>query len=226
MTATQLSALPPETRRQMAIRERLKGLGEVEILQAWYKGEETFELTPAEDAIRRRWDFAKAQFLALASYTETLQALQNEFGISLSQARYDVRHMRHAFGNLDEVPKALHRERAIEMALKAYKQAELDKDSDGMAKATKVYILAAGLDKDDTEKVDMEKLMQDRVYVEALDTQVRNFMLNFLRQGGGSVDTSQVFESIWAAGQGSEFVDYEEVPGEKDGNTDDADGTD
>lgn len=210
MTAAAISSLPADTRAQMKIRERLKGMGEVEVLKVWYRGEETFELTPAEDAIRRRWDFAKAQFLALQSYGETVTALQEEFDISIAQARNDVRNMRHAFGNLDEVPKALHRERAIEMALRAYKQAEKDKDSDGMSKATKTYILAAGLDKDDSEKIDLEKLMKERIYVEALDVQVRSFLLNFLRKGGGTIDASKLFEDVYAA-KDVEFVDYEEM---------------
>ena len=210
MTATAIASLPADTRTQMKVRERLKGMGEVEVLKVWYRGEEAFDLTPAEDAIRRRWDFAKAQFLALQSYGETVTALQEEFNISIAQARNDVRNMRHAFGNLDEVPKALHRERAIEMSLRAYKQAEKDKDSDGMSKATKTYILAAGLDKDDSEKIDLEKLMKERIYVEALDVQVRSFLLNFLRKGGGTVDASQLFEDVYAAKDG-EFVDYEEM---------------
>ena len=211
MTATAATQLSPADRAQLAIRERMKGMGEVDILRLWYRGEETFELKPHEDDIRRRWDFAKAQFLALATYGDTVDALMREFDISIAQARNDVRNMRHAFGNLDEVPRALHRERAIEMALIAFKQAQTDKDSDSMSKATKVYILAAGVDKDDSEKIDLEKLMKERIYVEALDTQVRSFLLNFLKHGGGSVDASKLFEAVYAAGEGSEWVDYEEM---------------
>jgi len=205
-----VTLLPPEQRRELAIRERMKGMGEVDILRLWYRGDETFELTPTEDSIRQRWDFAKAQFLALSSYGDTVQALMNEFGVSIAQARNDIRNMRHAFGNLDEVPKQLHRERAIGMALAAFKIAQAKQDSDGMSKATKVYVLAAGLDKDDTEKIDLEKLMKERVYVEALDVQVRSFLLNFLKQGAGSIDVSQLFEAMYAAKDG-EFVDYEEM---------------
>lgn len=210
MTAPQAITLSTAQRAQVATRERLKGMGEVDILRLWYRGEETFDLTAPEDAIRRRWDFAKGQFLSLATYGETVDALMQEFGISIAQARNDIRNMRHAFGNLDEVPKQLHRERAIEMALAAFKIAQAKEDSDGMSKATKVYVLAAGLDKDDTEKIDLEKLMKERVYVEALDVQVRSFLLNFLKQGAGSIDVSQLFEAMYAAKDG-EFVDYEEM---------------
>lgn len=216
MTSAQAVQLTPAQRHEHAVRERFTGMGEVEVLRVWYRGEETFELKPAEDAIRQRWDYAKAQFLALATYGETVNALMQEFSISVAQARNDIRNMRHAFGNLDEVPKQLHRERAIEMSLRAYKIAEAKEDPDGMAKATKVYVLAAGLDKDDSEKIDLEKLMKERIYVEALDVQVRSFLLNFLKQGGGSVDASQLFEQVYAAGEGSEWVNYEEVEEGKD----------
>ena len=212
MTAAAATSLTPAQRAQVAVRERLRGMGEVDILRVWYRGEETFDLTPTEDAIRQRWDFAKAQFLALSTYGDTVQALMQEFRISIAQARNDVRNMRHAFGNLDEVPKAIHRERAIEMALKAYKSAEKKDDADGMAKATKTYILAAGLDKDDTDRIDLEKMMKQRLYVDALDPLVRNFLLNFLKNSGGAVDASALFEQVYEGAQGGEFVDYEEIP--------------
>lgn len=211
MTAQQATSLTPTQRAQVAARERLKGMGEVDVLRVWYRGEDTFELTPAEDAIRQRWDYAKAQFLALSTYGETADALMQEFGISIAQARNDIRNMRHAFGNLDAVPKQLHRERAIQMALEAYKIAQAKQDSDGMSKATKVYVTAAGLDQDDSEKVDLEKLMKERIYVEALDSTVRNFLLNFLQNSGGSADASALFEEVYAGASQGEFVDYEDV---------------
>lgn len=217
MSSSEATSLTPAERSQVAARERLRGMGEVEVLRLWYRGEETFDLTPQEDAIRRRWDFAKAQFLGMNTYGATVDALMHEFRVSISQARNDIRNMRHAFGNLDEVPKAMHRERAIEMALRTYKLAEAKEDADGMAKANKNYILAAGLDKDDSEKIDLDKLMKERIYVEALDVTVRSYLLNFLQQGGGSIDSSKLFEQLYEAGQGSEFVNYEEVEAEEAG---------
>lgn len=215
MTTQQAAQLPPAERRQVALRERFSGMGETDVLKAWYKAEEPFDLTPREEEIRRRWDFAKGQFLALATYSEVVDALQREFSVSIAQARNDVRNMRHAFGNLDEVPKSVHRERAIEMALATFRLAQAKEDADGMAKATKNYIAATGLDRDDSEKVDIEKLMKERIYVEALDAKARNFLLNYLKNAGGSADASKLFEEVYAgAGQG-EFTDFEEVEAEE-----------
>jgi hypothetical protein len=216
MTSAEIAALPIEARESMKVREQLKGKGEVDILTYWYKGEKQFELTQKEDDMRRRWDRAKAQFLGMSTYAETLESLMTEFGISISQARNDIRNMRHAFGNLDEVPKALHRERAIHMSLAAYKLAEKNQDPDGMAKATKVYIMASGVDKEDVDTINLEKLMNERIYVDALDPMVRNFMLNFIQQSGGVTDATKMFEAIYAAKDDSNFVDYEQVNDEAD----------
>lgn len=210
MKASELAALSKEEREALKIRESLKGKSEPEIVAIWYKSEHPFDLKPIEDRIRQRWDFAKAQFLALSTYGETVDALMREFDISVAQARNDIRNMRHAFGNLDEVPKHIHRERAIQMALNAYKVAEEAKDADGMAKATKVYVTAAGLDRDETDTLNIEQLMKERIYVEALDPIVRNFLLNFMKNAGGVVDATKLFEAVYAS-KTEDFTDYENV---------------
>ena len=211
MKSSEIAALSPAQRESLKIRESLKRMSEPEIVAFWYKSETPFDLKPVEDNIRRRWDFAKAQFLALSNYGDTVAALMKEFDISVSQARYDIRNMRHAFGNLDEVPKHVHRERAIHMSLAAYKMAEKASDPDGMTKATKTYIMATGLDKEDVDTIDLEKLMKERIYVEALDPIVRNFLLNFHDQGNGVTDASKLFEAVYAAKEGEHFTDYETV---------------
>ncbi len=212
MTSSEIAALPPETRRQMAVRERLRGLGEVDVVRAWYQAEEPFDLNEREDAIRRRWDFAKAQFLDRRTYGEILAVLQSQFGISISQARNDIRNMRHVFGPLDEVPKAAHRVRAEQMILKAYNMALQREDFDAMIRATDAYARIVGLDKDDAERVDIEKLMKERTYVEVIDPTIRNLLLNFLAQSGGVVDTSALFEQVHPVRESADFVDFEEVP--------------
>lgn len=211
MTSSAIAALPIEQRKQMAVRERLRGLSKVDIVKAWYAAEEPFDLKDDEDHIRRRWDMCKAQFLARKSYAETVDSLMAEFDISIAQARIDIRHMKHVFGPLDEVPKTAHRARAVEMALTAFKVAENDADAIGMAKATAVYIAATGLEKDDVDRVDMEKAMKERTYVEVLDPVVRNFLLNFLKQSGGVVDVSAMFEEVQGSRVSPDFTDYEEV---------------
>jgi hypothetical protein len=198
----------------MAMRERLRGLGEVDIVKAWYEGGESFDLKPAEDAIRKRWELCKALFLERKRFKEIVETLMADFGISIAQARNDVRNMKHVFGDLEAVPKSAHRERAREMALAAYEVAQKAEDSDGMTKATKVYALVSGLEKEDTEPFDIDRLMKDRMYVEVMDPQLRSMLLNMLDQSGGVLDTSLMFEHANKAREAEEFTDYELIPEE------------
>lgn len=208
-------AATPEQRRQMALRERLRGLGEADIVKAWYQAEEPFDLNEREDSIRKRWDFAKAQFLDRRTYGEIVASLQYQFGVSVAQARIDIRNMRHVFGPLDEVPKAAHRVRAEQMILKAYNMALQKEDHDAMTRATEVYVKITGIDRDDAERVDIEKLMKERTYVEVIDPTIRNLLLNFLAQSGGVVDSAALFERIYPAKNAPEFTDFEEIsPGD------------
>ena len=154
----------PELRRK----ERLRGLPDTEVVQHWYKAadDDQWTLTPRQEQIRRRIDFAKAQFLARNTYMQIANTLVTEFGVSIATARNDIRAAMQVFGDLDRVPKEAHRQRAIEMALETFRMAEALKDTEGMAKATKNYIAATGVDKDDPDLPDMEKLMRERIYAE------------------------------------------------------------
>jgi len=212
MKSKEIAALPIAERKQMAARERLRGLGEVDIVKAWYEADEPFDLKPSEDQIRQRWDFAKAQFLKRKRYQSILEALMEEFKISISQARNDVRNMKYLFGDFEEIPKLAHKQRAIEMSLAAFDVAKKAGDADGMAKATKVYISAAGLDRDDAEPFDLDKLMKERMYVEVMDPLLRNLLLNLLEQSGGVLDTSMMFERVRAAKESEDYIDHEEIP--------------
>lgn len=212
MRSSDIAALPLAERKQMAVRERLRGLGKVDIVKAWYAAEEPFDLKPDEDAIRQRWDLSKSLFLERKTYAETVDGLMAAFDISIAQARVDIRNMRHVFGPLDEVPKAAHRALAIEMAKAAYNVCKGEKDGAGMAKATAVYITASGVDKDDAERVDIEKLMKERTYVEVMDADTRNLLLNFLKMSGGVVDATALFAQMQGVQGSPEFTDYELLP--------------
>lgn len=211
ISAERALALTPDERKQMAVRERLKGLGEVDIVRRWYECDDPWELTPTEDFIRKRWDYAKAQFLDRKTYQQTVDALMAEFSISIAQARNDIKNMRLTFGPIDDVPKIAKRQLAMQMALEAFDTAKKNDDADGMAKATTAYIKAAGLDKDDTEPFDMDRLMKERNYVEIMDPQIRSLLLNLLEKSGGALDTTALFQQVRGVKDQEGYTDYEEV---------------
>lgn len=197
----------PELRRK----ERLKGLPDTEVVQLWYKADDAddWTLTPRQDLIRRRIDFAKAQFLARNTYMQIAHAIETEFGVSIATARNDISAAMQVFGDLDRVPKEAHRQRAIEMALDTFRMAEALKDTEGMAKATKNYIAATGVDKDDPDLPDLEKLMRERIYIEVIDKRMSDLLQQFIAHSGGSLDMSKLFEALH--GKAEEAV-FEEVP--------------
>lgn len=197
----------PDLRRA----ERLRGLPDTEVVLLWYKADDAdqWSLTPRQDLIRQRIDFAKAQFLARNTYMQIGHAIQTEFGVSISTARNDIRAAMQVFGDLDRIPKEAHRQRAIEMALDTFRIAEAMKDADGMAKATKNYIAATGVDKDDPDLPDLEKLMRERIYVEVIDARMNDLLQQFIAHSGGSVDMTKLFEALHGK---AEDVVFEEMP--------------
>lgn len=197
----------PELRRK----ERLRGLPDTEVVQHWYKAADAdqWTLTPRQEQIRRRIDLAKAQFLARNTYMQIANTLVTEFGVSIATARNDIRAAMQVFGDLDRIPKEAHRQRAIEMALDTFRIAEAMKDADGMAKATKNYIAATGVDKDDPDLPDLEKLMRERIYVEVIDARMNDLLQQFIAHSGGSVDMTKLFEALHGK---AEDVVFEEMP--------------
>lgn len=204
------SEMSPYELQSMRIREKLKGLSATDKLKAWYASEEPFELSELEERLRERWEEARRLFLDNKMYSEIVEELVAAFGISPQMAKIDIRNMRHTFGDTDEISKQAHRQRAINMALKAYQKATEDDNVGHMIKAAKYYALVSGALDPDQDTMDVQKLMNDRTYVEVLDPGVRDMMLALISQFGGVVDSSKVFEAIMAA-KGAEYTEHEEV---------------
>lgn len=203
------TALTTEEISTLRIRERLKGLSDTEVVSLWYTAEDQWELTARQDEMRKRWDFAKAQFLKRKTFAQIRDAMIEQFTISAATAARDMRKALSVFGDLDKVPKEAHRQRAIEMALAAFKMAKKNKDADGMAKATRMYMTATGVDRDDLDAPDLEKLMKMRNYMLVLDPAVRELLLNVLNQAGGSIDVTKLYEQMYQAKEG-EYIPYED----------------
>ncbi len=203
--------ITPEQLPELRRKERMKGLPDAEVVQLWYRASDadTWELTPRQEQMRLRMDYAKALFLKRKKYNDIAEALVAEFGVGIATARHDLKAVMKVFGELDQVPKEAHRARAIEMALDAFNMAKKAKDPDGMAKATKNYILATGIDKDDPDAPDLEKMMKERYYAEVFDPILRDLLLKFVTNSGGTMDMTKLFEAVHGH---AEDATYEELP--------------
>lgn len=99
-----------------------------------------------------------SMLLAGKPNTEVVQKMKKEFPISDATAYIDLRITQHVFGSIMKGNKEMYRAMAIEMAL-ADRQAAIEEDDiKGRNAATRNFIEAAGLKRDDPDMPDFSKL--------------------------------------------------------------------
>lgn len=91
--------------------------------------------------------------------------LEKEFGLSRTQAWRTIKDTELIFSKMEKVDKAIHRRIAGEMALKAYRKAELRGDSKAMTAATNAYTKAYGLEKEDPDTPPFDKLTPNTIII-------------------------------------------------------------
>lgn len=206
-----------EERRKYTNRQAMKGMAQIDIIRRWLQNTEEFDLTEQERSIVARMNYAKELFLQMYPYSEVRTMMMDHFSISYETASRTIKWMRDIYAGIEELPKSLKRQTAERMATDAYKLAMINEDASAAAKAVAVYIKAAGLDKAEAEKLDIERLQNERVFAEVLDPAVRSMMLSILKTNGVT-DLSQVFEDIHQP----EYTDYEQVSEEQPENNDES----
>ena len=92
-------------------------------------------------------------------------ALEREFGLSRTQAWRTIRETELIFSKMQHVDKAVHRHIASEMAKKAFYKAELLNDARGMTMATQAFIKALGLDQEDPDLPDFDKIRPNTIII-------------------------------------------------------------
>lgn len=91
--------------------------------------------------------------------------LEQEFGLSRTQAWRTIKETQLIFSKMEKVDKAIHRQIAGEMALKAYRKAELLGDPKAMTAATNAYIKAYGIDQDDPDTPEFDRLTPHTIVI-------------------------------------------------------------
>lgn len=217
LSAERAKAMSVEDRRKYTNRQAMKGMAQIDIIRRWLQNTEEFDLTEQERSIVARMNYAKELFLQMYPYSEVRTMMMDHFSISYETASRTIKWMRDIYAGIEELPKSLKRQTAERMATDAYKLAMINEDPSSAAKAVAVYIKAAGLDKAEAEKLDIERLQNERVFAEVLDPAVRSMMLSILKTNGVT-DLSQVFEDIHQP----EYTDYEQVSEEQPENNDES----
>lgn len=217
LSAERAKAMSVEDRRKYTNRQAMKGMAQIDIIRRWLQNTEEFDLTEQERSIVARMNYAKELFLQMYPYSEVRTMMMDHFSISYETASRTIKWMRDIYAGIEELPKSLKRQTAERMATDAYKLAMINEDPSSAAKAVAVYIKAAGLDKAEAEKLDIERLQNERVFAEVLDPAVRSMMLSILKTNGVT-DLSQVFEDIHQP----EYTDYEQVSEEQPNEEDES----
>lgn len=93
------------------------------------------------------------------------KVIMEKFGYSRSQSWRILRETELIFSNMEKVNKSVHRRIAAEMAKKAYRKAELRGDAKAMVAAVNAYTKAYGLDQEDPDTPEFEKLAPSTIII-------------------------------------------------------------
>ena len=164
-----------------------------QVIQELLRGERELEsLTEAQEDY---YNLLRATLAALLNvktiYTtyEIIELLKNEYQLSESSAWRILSTTKQIFGDFDKASKHIDRMRAKNMALESYKIALEKKDARSMAAAAKTYAMAAGVDKEDQELPNFEKLDASLVVL-VLPEEQKNLLQNALK--GGVINLNQL----------------------------------
>lgn len=122
-------------------------------IEAWYESKGKIALPLHQDNIRARWEHAYQLFLrdkeCSFDKATTIRKHANIWKQSEIQSRRDLDTAMDIFAKIDGKSRQTHRSIAIEMAMKTFRKAEKYGELADMNKATKLYIEATGVDKED-----------------------------------------------------------------------------
>lgn len=142
---------------------------------------------------------AYSMILAVRSKKYIVNALQTQFEVSIDKAYRIVRECSEIFADVAKVDKEIYRHTAIEMAKKAYRVAKKAGKARDMVSATTALIKAAGLDQEDADLPDFEKLNPSLI-INVLPEGMEDQILDVLRTGVVNLNEAK-----------TEDIPYEEV---------------
>jgi hypothetical protein len=116
------------------------------------------ELTTFQAEYLEQIRSAYSMLIKVKSRKYIVGALHKHFGISQGKAYRIIREAAEIFADVGKVDKEIYRHMAIEMAKKAFRMAEKKKNTKDMINAINALSKAVGLDRDDADLPDFEKL--------------------------------------------------------------------
>jgi len=169
------------------------------------------ELTEHQEHVRQRWLTAHAMLLEARAKKEITAILMARYEITDVQAYRDIRSATQLFGQVNRSEKEGLRHIAQEMAMETFRLARDEKDLAGMNKALANVIKLGGLDREDPDLPDFDKLKQG-LYPIILDDPVREMLLQLINKEG-SIDLTKFMQN---AAEQAEPADYEDITDQSD----------
>jgi virulence-associated protein VapD len=147
-------------------------------------------LTETQETQYKRIRAAWTMLINFQSPSQVATLLEEDFGISDRQAKRDVQDAMLLYGDTTQTDKQASRLIATEMAMITFQRAAEKNDYNAMNQAVKNLIKVNGLDKEDPDRPDFNKL-QGSIYVQALDEQSQTALRRMMAKPG-SLDFNKV----------------------------------
>lgn len=177
---------------------------------AWLEGSiNDQELTPSNVEYFERVKICYKSQLKFEAKSKTIKKLSKTFSIGQSAALRIYAETEQIYGSQAKFTKEFKRHKAEEMALAAFRKAQLLDSPTGMGMATNAYIRASGIEQDDSDLPDFQNLDPGNVF--AL---LPEFLAQAIQKGleGGVVDLNKANYTI--------DIQHEEITnGSKGGDT-------
>jgi hypothetical protein len=186
-------------------------LTDIEALRQYYADKRgRIELTEHQEAVRQRVVTAHSLLLEARPKQEVCGTLMQRFDISDRQAYTDIKNAYKLFGEVNRSEKEGLRHIVQELALETFRKAKEMNDLTGMNKALSNIIKLGGLDREDPDLPDFEKLKQ-AIYPIILDDPVRDIFMKLIDQQG-SIDLTKFMSHVAQQAEPAEYTDVSDQP--------------
>lgn len=131
----------------------------LEVIQSYFRGElREVHLSDENKRYLKMYRHCYSMLLDVKSHKYIMRTLADEFELSERQSYRVLDDAKQIYSDVRKADKDINQHIAIEMAKKAFRRAKQSNSTRDMVEATKAFIKATGLDKDNVELPDFERL--------------------------------------------------------------------
>ena len=167
-------------------------------IQAFYIDPEQYALSPANEAIRKRWVYVTSLMLKAYPKFKIANMLEKDFGLSQAQAYIDIRNAENVFGKIVATEKEAFKVMWVEWTKDLLKRARQRKDLKIEAKALDLLAKYSDLDAEDPD-FNPDKLLDKEIkftikkqYLELLKQQTNTGVADFNAMGPLDIEFEDV----------------------------------